>query len=290
MRLRRGLLRMALSIAAWLLIGIVLKWLLTLAFTALFKGWGVNTTTVSRAPVWAQFLYRWHGSLITVIVSMSMIFAAKALRRHWIGIDNPSKTNRSLFAAACAAGLGAALFIAALGLCFDSLRLQWPLTQPHLRLSTLALVGVNLLSILAEETLGKRVFFDGIKRDCGLILAVAVASMFHIASGGIALKSVVCTINVLLMALLGCALYEKRGLAASVGFRWGWSAANLFLLGFGGGEHAVYRIYGVSEYNVFGGDSGLIYGLASTLAFLMAFAWLYRERVAGLTNHFLHRS
>ena len=56
-----------------------------------------------------------------------------------------------------------------------------------------------------------------------------------------------------------------------MGFRWGWSFATVFLLGQGGGTHAVYRLLGVSEVLLTGGDAGFVYGLWLTL--LLA-AWI----------------
>jgi len=40
----------------------------------------------------------------------------------------------------------------------------------------------------------------------------------------------------------------------------------VFLLGFGGGDTAIYRLYGVSEALLTGGDAGLMHGLWTTMA------------------------
>ena len=83
-------------------------------------------------------------------------------------------------------------------------------------------------------------------------------------NGGFA-GSAVGILNGLLLGWVGCAIYSLDGLWTSVGFTWGWRFAMTCILGFGGGEAAVYRFFGVSEALLTGGDAGLMHGLWTTL-------------------------
>ena len=83
--------------------------------------------------------------------------------------------------------------------------------------------------------------------------------------------------NALLLGIAGCLLYARHGLWTSVGFRWGWGFATAFLLGFGGGDGAVYRLYGVSEALLTGGDAGPMHGLWVTLLLLPIAVMLSRK-------------
>ena len=80
-------------------------------------------------------------------------------------------------------------------------------------------------------------------------------------------------LNVLLMGWLCCLLYERRGLWSAVFFRWAWSTVNVFVLGFGGQSASVYRLYGVSEVLMTGGDAGPAYGLWTTLLLTGVIVW-----------------
>ena len=90
-------------------------------------------------------------------------------------------------------------------------------------------------------------------------------------TGGIFLNNVSYTgswtaaVNVLLLGLACCLLYREKGIWTAAGFRWGWSVVNVFLSGFGGGDVAVYRLYGVSEELLTGGDAGPANGLWTAL-------------------------
>ena len=70
-------------------------------------------------------------------------------------------------------------------------------------------------------------------------------------------------VNVALMGLLCAVIYPRFGLWATVALRWGWGFATVFLWG------RVYRLYGVSETLLTGGDAGLVYGLWLTAALVI---------------------
>ena len=223
---------------------------------ALFSAWNLTPRTVSRAPGWAAALYSWQGSLVTLAVdAAALAFLALACRAR------PGRANPGQFALWWAAGTGIALASAALFLLTDSLRLQWPLARPRLSPGLLPLWGLTLLTALAEELFTKGVIFESVKRNWGLPWAVAGSSLgFFLLNGGYS-GTWISGINVALIGALCALLYERYGLWAPVAFRWGWAFATVFLLGQGGGDRSVYRLYGVSEALLTGGDAGLVYGL-----------------------------
>ena len=265
---------LAVSLLCGALAAAGLRLALGAGLAALFRGWGVNADTVARAPAWARLLYRWQGSLVSVAVAAALLALSAWLRRLWLGVgDRPRIDGRGL-ARYALAGLALALAALLLGLIPDSVRPEWPLGAPRLSWSLPALCAVSLLTALAEEAFTKRVLFDGIRSRAGAAWAAGVAcAAFFLKNGG-AQGNVVSAVNVLLLGALGCALYARRGLWAAVGLRWGWSAATVFLLGFGGGDAAVYRFYGVSENLLTGGDAGPAYGLWTTALLAAWLGWL----------------
>ena len=270
----------ALTVLAWAAVSLGTQLLLASGFGALFGAWGVYAGNIHLAPAWARLVYGWHGSAITAVRAAAVIALALGLRRA-LRLGRPGRDSLSRGGRAALAGAGAAVLLAALFLMTDSLRADWPLTRPRLSAGLPALLGISLLSVLAGEMLTKRVLFDALRPRWGSVWASAAATLlFFLESRGYA-GGPVGAVNALLLGALCCALYARAGsLWIAAGLRWGWSAANLFLLGFGGGEQAVYRLYGVSENWLTGGDAGLICGLGTTLALLAALAWLAKDTPA----------
>lgn len=231
---------------------------------ALFKAWNLTPETVARAPGWARTLYTWQGSVVTFIVDCAAVmFACLACRAR---LSRPD-LKRGLFW--WIAGTGIALLSAALFLLTDSLRLYWPLSAPRLSAALLPLWGLTLLTALAEELFTKGVLYDAVARGRGAIWGVAASALaFFLMNGGYS-GTWISGINVALMGVLCALLYRLYGLWAPVAFRWGWAFATVFLLGQGGGALAVYRLYGVSENWLTGGDAGLIYGLWVTIVMIV---------------------
>ncbi len=264
-RLRTGWL-LAVSLFGYALIALATRFGLMHAFTALFEAWAIDGTSVQRAPVWAQALYRWHGSLVTVAFAALSLAYAKWLRGLWRleGALIPMPPAR-LWGASLS-GVCMAVVVAALCLLPDSVRPEWPLTAPRFTGALPVLCAVSLLSTLGEAAFLKRVLFDGLRDQWnGIWAAAVVCGVFWLTGGGLA-GGVVAGVNVLLLGLACCLLYARYGFWTSVGFRWGWGLANVFLLGFGGGDAAIYRLYGVSEGLLTGGDAGPMHGLWTTMA------------------------
>lgn len=239
---------------------------------ALFGAWNLNARTVARAPGWAATLYAWQGSLVTLAVdgvAVAYMLIVCRVRLPKLGRD---------LVRAWAVGTGFALLSTGLFLLTDSLRLQWPLNRPHLSPGLLPLWALTLLTALAEELFTKGLLCDSVNRRWGWGWA-AIASMlaFFLMNGGYS-GTWISALNVALLGAACALLYRGHGLWASVGLRWGWSFAAVFLLGQGGGDMAVYRLYGVSEALLTGGDAGPVYGLWMTVALLIAIVLGLRAR------------
>ena len=269
---------LAVSLFGYALIALGTRFGLMRAFEALFEAWGIDQASVPRAPLWAQALYRWHGSLATVAFAALALALAKRLRRLW-RLDGPLIP--APLTGLCRASLASVLMavgIAALCLLPDSMRLDWPLRAPHITWTLPVLAAVSMFSALGEEAFLKRVLFDGLRaRWSGLWTMGVVCAVFGLTGGGLG-AGVIAAVNVLLLGLACCLLYGRYGFWTSVGFRWGWSAANAFVLGFGGGDAAIYRLYGVSEALLTGGDAGPMHGLWATMALAGMIAGLIIKR------------
>ena len=276
--LRTGWL-LAVSLVGYALAALATRYGLVRAFAALFAAWGVDGSNIQRAPAWARAVYVWHGSLATLAFTALSLLLASGLRRLWrlkgTLLDAPSG---GLWRATLA-GLLATLIVAALCLLPDSMRLEWPLNRPKFTLTLPVLAILSLLSVLGEEAFTKRVLYDGLRARWNGLWAAAVACGVAWLTGGGPGAGVIGGINALLLGATACGLYIRFGLWTAVGFRWGWSLGNVFLLGFGGGDAAVYRLYGVSEALLTGGDAGAMHGLWATLllAGLIIVLWLKRK-------------
>ena len=283
-RLRGGWL-LSLTLAAWLVATLALRVGMAAGFGWLFRVWGISASNAHRAPAWARMIYVWHGSMITLLSAVVVLALSFALRRLW-RLEGRERFAPAKLGGAWLCGLGTIVSIAVLCLAPDSMRLEWPLSRPRLTAALPALCLISLVSALAEESFTKRVVFDGLRTRWGVGWAALCACLNSFFSGNGWTGGVLCAVNVLLMGLLCCAIYEEKGLWAAAGFRWGWSVATLFLLGFGGGDHAVYRLYSVSERWLTGGDGGPICGAWGTLLLVILLGCLERDRLKALWKTF----
>lgn len=256
---------LAVSLIAYALAALATRYGLVRAFAALFAAWGVDGTNIHRAPAWARAVYAWHGSLATLAFAALSLALAHGLRRLW-RLEGPllDVPSAGLWRAALA-GLLATLIVAALCLLPDSMRPEWPLNRPRFVLQLPVMAVLSLLSILGEEAFTKRVLYDGLRQRWGGLWAAAVACGAAWLTDGGPGAGLIGGINALLLCVAACLLYIRYGVWTSVGFRWGWGLGNVFLLGFGGGDASVYRLYGVSEALLTGSDAGLMHGLWATL-------------------------
>ncbi|MBR2798463.1 MAG: CPBP family intramembrane metalloprotease [Clostridia bacterium] len=256
---------LAASLFSYALVALATRYGLIRAFAALFDVWRIDPSNVRRAPAWARAVYVWHGSLATLACAALTLLLAGRLRKLW-GLEGAltGAPSAGLWRGS-STGVLAAIVVVVLCLLPDSLRPEWPLTAPRLGWTLPVMAVISLFSTLAEEAFTKRVLFDGLRRRWGRLWAAALVSAVFWLTGGGPAAGVVGSVNALLLGWVVCALYAGYGLWTAVGFRWGWSVATVFLLGFGGGEASVYRFYGVSEALLTGGDAGIMHGLWTTL-------------------------
>lgn len=269
---------LAVSLVCCTIVTVGLRLALGAAFTGLFRAWGVDAATVTRAPTWAQLFYRWHGSAVTLVSAIALIGLSMWLRGLWTGsgaLPPPARRDGGdgLRSAArpctifALIGLAAAALVLAVSILPDSIRAEW--AAPRLAWALPVMLVVAFISTLAEELFTKRVLYDGIASRWGTLWATLVsAAGFFLMAGGYA-GNVLSAVNVALLGSLCCLVYARNGLWAGVGLRFGWTAATVFLMGFGGGEASVWRFYGVSEGLLTGGDAGPVYGLYMTILLII---------------------
>ena len=271
--MRKALLRPLAAALAWAFCAILLPLILGAAFQALFGAWNVNAGTVARAPGWAQWLYAWHGSCVTLVAGASLVLLCAAVFH--VPVGRPALRDLRVGHL----GLVIAVMLAALFTLTDSLRAAG---APRFSPALIPLGAILLLSVLGEELLTKGVLYASIRERWGRLWAAAAATLaFFLIGGGLG-GTVISGINVALLGLLCCLLYERYGLWTTVLFRWGWSFATVLMLGQGGGAHAVLRLYGVSENLLTGGDAGFACGLMWTTILLALIAIsLYKDKQKG---------
>ena len=277
-----------LSLAIYALVANLLNLTLSVGFARLFAAWNVRADNAWRTPGWARALYAWQGSLRTVIVSAALLGMACWLRKLW----KLPKTDRSFdwrcLLKALLPGMLLPFVAYTLFLLSDSLRLEWPLSAPNLSASIPLLVLLTLLRLTAEEFFSKGVLLDGVKRRWGMPLAWGISALWFLFANSMGNVNLLSWLNLLLMGLLCGLIYEKSGILASIGVRFGWAFVNQVLFGFGNtNQTAVYKLYAVSEISLSGGDGGLIYGIAATFLLILWIAGLSRREIRDSWNRLL---
>lgn len=270
--MRRTLLRLLAAVLAWIVTAVILPLALGAVFQALFRAWNVNADTLARAPGWARMLYSWHGSLITLISASTLI--ALCVKIFHVPLGRPALRDLRVGHV----GLVVAVALSVLFTLTDSLRVAG---RAQFSPALIPLGFLMLISALGEELLTKGLLYDTVSRDFGRYLATMVGTLtFFLIGGGLG-GTVISGINVALLGLACCLIYQRYGLWTTVFFRFGWSFATVLLLG-QGGAHSLLRFYGVSENILTGGDAGFAYGLMWTLILMTLIALtLYADKKKG---------
>lgn len=285
-RLRGGIQigwRLTSCLIGYAFVALVTRYGLVRALAALFDVWGVHADTVQRAPAWAGALYVWHGPLCSLAYAALLAILARGVRRLWgLGGTRPRFAPKALLLWAMI-GTAVAVAVAALCLVPDSMRLAWPLSHPRWRWAMPVLCLVSLAEAAGEGAFLLWGLWDGLSgRVKALWATVAVCVCFMLTNVGSGVGPVG-ILNALLLGWVGVLLYRRCGFWTAVGLRWGWNAAVTLLLGFGGGENALYRLYHVSEGLLTGGDAGIMQGLWATLTLcaIAAVIAFYRKNEAS---------
>ena len=188
----------------------------------------------------------------------------------------PISHKPALFAALL--GLLLSCGLGALALATDCMRVKSPWSAPHFSLSQLSALLVLALGRLLGEILTKRLCFDALRarsRRRAWMASVILAALLNLRG-----LSVLGALNALLMAMVGCALYERGGLLASAALQTIWAAGATLLLGFPGmsaSAAAVLPLYHVSDAWLTGGNAGPMGGAWFTLLLSAALLILLRQ-------------
>ena len=260
---------------------------LSAGFGTLFRTWGVDSSSVARAPAWALWLYYGSGSLVSLAIGAVWIAICRVLRRKWLGDTELVGQPRPRAFALCAlGGLAVAALPVIVFLLADRLRLDGT-HGGRLSVSSWIWLASTLIILLGEECLTKRLVYDGVRAGWGRAWAAAIATVVFFAVNTGWAGNIASGANVLMMALITVQLYDRGGLWASVGARWGWSVGTSML--FGGGSLALLRTYGVSETWLTGGDAGAAFGWGATLLLAACLAFMNRHLLAESVSRRRHR-
>ena len=244
-------------------------------FGALFNAWGLTTDNLQRAPLWAQQVVVWHTDFSYALAyALSGLGGVLLTRRHvrsgrgslWMGV-----------------GLGVliASVLTAIALGFDCMRMERPLSEPYLSAAQIASAAVLILGKLSGEILTKRILFDGTKRRIvGYALVCAATFLLMGAWSGVTVA-----VNAVLVAIVGCALYERGGLAASTWFQcamylwfgliFGWPGMTVSV-------GPVYALYHISDAWLTGGVSGALNGWCMAVVLAVSAAVLLRREIRNV--------
>jgi len=161
-----------------------------------------------------------------------------------------------------------------------SVRLGWRITRPQVSINTLALLLTTLCAAAGEGLFFYHGLYGGMKKRlpvwaalCGMmavnLILVLISGMYH----------PIRLINGALSALVCALLADKIGIAATIGFRWGWSWFDQAVFGFAGAQAALYETYPVNLYWLCGGNNGLMSGILTAVVLGALTVWLMREEI-----------
>ena len=248
-------------------------------FGVLFDAWGLTNDNLAAAPLWVQRI---------VYAHTDFCYAAACLASTGIGLwimhgktdENVLKTKYGRWKnVLIGAGIGLAIGggITLLAFVLDSVRMEWPISEPHFSLNALVALGVIAIGRISHEALCRRLIYAPLKAS-GRALAIAVSS----ATTAILIGewSVCGVLSGLLLGAVCCALYDRGGLLAGAAMQTAWTAWCTLLFGFPGmnaNAVPVYRLYYVSDAWLTGGNGSALGGAWCALLLAIACAALYRR-------------
>ena len=183
------------------------------------------------------------------------------------------------------------IVLGVLALATDCMRVESPWSAPHFALSQLSALLVLALGRLLGEMLTKRLCFDALRARShrrAWMASVVLATLLNLRG-----LSALGALNALLMAMVGCALYERGGLLASAALQTIWAAGATLLLGFPGmsaSTAAVWPLYHVSDAWLTGGSVGPMSGAWFTLLLSAALLILLRQPLVSAVRKLRSRS
>ncbi len=296
-RNERGELRLgwqlAAGFAAYAAVFYGVLWGLIRLFARLFSAWNLTNETIAYAPAWARMIVAGHADFSYCLAYILSAIAGLWLANRW---TPGKKHDGAMILRGLLMGAVPGMVIAALALLLDSMRLEWPLSEPKFGWTQLSALIVLILGSFSGEALTKRLAFDSVRMRFGRIAGYAFAAILSMILSGRWLSSLG-MFNALLMGILSCALYERGGILASTAVQAGWLWATGWLFAWpNSASSSVYRLYTVSEVWLTGGNFGADCGLACMLAWLiliyiLMIKNLIKERITnGKDSHCNRRS
>ena len=259
------------------------------AFGKLFDAWGLTTSNLVYAPEWARFIVAWHTDFVYALAYLASIFAGLAAAKRLGGRMREERQSCPWIAGAM--GLGMAAGLTLVSLLADSMRMELPFGEPVLQAAQLRALAVLVLGKMSAEVLTKRIIFDTIcaggKRWPAYALAVAVSLILT----GV-WRHPLGVVNGLLLGVLGCVLYKRGGLAASVLMQIAWSVWCALAFGFPGmaaSAEPVYALYHVSDAWLTGGNAGPVCGAWVTVFCSAWLIWLCRSEIIHFATKAIKR-
>lgn len=254
---------------------------LAAVFGALFDAWGLTNDNLADAPLWAQRIVYSHTAFCyaaTYLASTGMsLWITRSKTDRSLLITNRSRWKYTLIGIAIGLAMGGGLTLTA---CVaDSMRMEWPLNEPRLRLNTLITLGVLALGKFSHEALCRRLVYAPLKKS-GRTIAIALSSAATTVLIGE--WSACGVLSGLLLGMICCALYDRGGLCASAAMQTVWTAWCTLLFGFPGMNASVvpvYRLYHVSDGWLTGGNASVFSGAWSALMLAAVCAVLYRGEI-----------
>lgn len=251
--------RLMAAYAGWFMLFISASLAVSGILSALFGAWGVTSRNLRLAPVWVQYLAVYQTRIAHILCAAVTAAAGYAVCRKHAPVRLRIRSALTGFAA----GIACVVLITGLFLLTDSIRTASakPAFSAHI-----PLMLVYFLVLSAAEGFAAMGYVRATTASrAGKIPSVIAATVMFLIMNHYAAGSVVGLINLLFIAVAGCCIAEKYGVAAFIGLRAGWLWAETSLAGYPGSTGAVFSVYPVSEHLLTGGFNGLTEGLATTL-------------------------
>ena len=266
--------------ALYAAVSVGVYWLYWYLYETMMGIWGVTAENIIHAPDAVRFLYRWSNGILQLMQNGLLIVGAALLVR--LSGQN-GKAEGGLVKQL---GIGAAVGAVCVALLWcvlmmlGSVRLGWRITRPQVSINTLALLLTTLCAAAGEGLFFYRGLYGGMKKRlpvwaalCGMM---AVNLILALTSG---VYHPIRLMNGALSALVCALLADKIGIAATIGFRWGWSWLDQAVFGFAGAQAALYETYPVNLYWLCGGNNGLMSGVLTAVVLGALAAWLMRKEI-----------
>ena len=228
-----------------------------------------------QTPLWAITIFTFYDPILTIAESVATIFAFSWLSRRFRLSSQHHAFEFGRMLKWLPIGIIGAVAGVTLCLMTDSLRMEWPLNEPGVSVTTAVLLPMCFLSTMAGEIFAMDYLYESARLHTNRVVSIIlVAVVEFIAEGGWHLHPIG-MVNVVLQVIICCMMHERYGLAAPLGLWAGWNYILQAIFVHGGG---VWSLYHVSEAWLTG-DGHLIFGGAwATLFMLCIVMWLLHGR------------